>query len=143
MMSSVRGGVKQQNSLPFKQRKAIVNPELDLDVRKARSNQYLCSGCTHIRCSSPRSCRELKSSSASSSNRMSNFAKVLHPPKLMWHVMKGPDSPLCHKAVSGYTSLSLGVVLPSSLKKRRKDTIIPSLIVKGSESLRGPADPGT
>ena len=41
MMSSVRSGVNQQNCLPSMQRKAFVDPKLDLDVRKARSNQYL------------------------------------------------------------------------------------------------------
>jgi hypothetical protein len=41
MMNSVRGGVNQQNRLPSMLRKTFVDPDLDLDVSKIRSNQYL------------------------------------------------------------------------------------------------------
>ena len=41
MMSSVRGGVNQQKRLPFMQKKAFVNPNLNLGVEKARENQFL------------------------------------------------------------------------------------------------------
>jgi hypothetical protein len=71
---------------------------------------------------------------------MFNFAKLLPPAKLMCHMKRGPYSPLFRKAARGYTSLSLGVVLPASLKKRRKDTIILLIIGKGSDCLIGPAD---
>ena len=101
------------------------------------------SKCAHIRCTSKQSCKVCRSSSASNIKGMSKLSKLLYLTQLICHVKRALDLPLYLKAVRGYTSKNLRVVLPASLKKCHKDTIFRPLICKWSECHRGPADQET